>query len=89
MRIERWVAYGNAVSFLMPVGTRIVHVDFNPTGAMTITGLTRPSDAYETRRFEVFFTGSPIPDGAAYLGTATADDHFGGRFHWHIFELGD
>lgn len=40
-------------------------------------------DEPRVRTFQVFGTGHPIPDEAAYLGTAVASIHF----VWHLFEI--
>lgn len=69
----------------VPMGAQILHV--NVIGGIAyFWAKVDPSCENETRVFEVFCTGQPIPNaqGYSYVGTFVL---FGGGFVGHLFEV--
>ena len=67
----------------MPIPAVDVHVASPPgvRGTVNVWAEVTPSGPeLAVRKFRVFGTGQPIPDGAAYTGTALA-----GPFVWHVY----
>jgi hypothetical protein len=74
-----------AAEVTMPVEARVLHFGFQGSMA-TLWALVEPGWAQAVRTFEVYPTGSEVPDDNAgysrrYVGTA-----FQGPFVWHCFE---
>ncbi len=60
-----------------------VHVDLDPaTGAPCVWMLAVPGAPTVPRIFEVYGTGTPVPDHARHVGSVRD-----GGFMWHVFEV--
>jgi hypothetical protein len=63
----------------MPRGSTFLHVG-EQDGLVTIWALVDQSAELEPRKFYVYGTGNPVPNGVGFLGTFRADP-----FVWHVF----
>lgn len=88
LEFTRFGAYEGTVE--MPRGARIVHFAFEYRGPMdsgprqgipTVWAEVDDQEVHETRSFQIFGTGHPLPDGAAHVGTFDAEP-----FVCHVFD---
>lgn len=72
----------------MPIGAQIVDVGTQETDVY-VWALVNPENPIGRRRLAYFATGSLVPDGWDYIGTAhiIGRDPLGGSAYvWHVFE---
>jgi hypothetical protein len=65
----------------MPIGAQIVRLAVQGRVA-ALWAIVDPEQPTETRTFQVFGTGHPLPPGARYVGSYDAEP-----FVWHVVEL--
>lgn len=65
----------------IPQGYSIVHVEAQGRHVCMWVDVNVEREKTE-RTFQIFGTGHPVPDDAAYIGTAQI-----GSFVWHLFEV--
>lgn len=81
---------GKVAEVTMPEGAQIAHFAIGPArgitaaarGLPTIWALVDSDSPPETRRFQIFGTGHPLPRGARHVGT-----YGDGPFVRHVFEM--
>lgn len=67
-----------------PMQGRIIHVDYQMTGMVTVWAEHADGEPKVARRFAVYGTGHSIPKEASYVGTMV--DKFTSLV-WHLYEL--
>ena len=68
----------------MPFGATLLHVGYDPLGALCVWALVDPAEPQSPRRLHVIGTGQPCDYAAEqYVGTV-----LDGSFMWHVFDGG-